>query len=403
MKIAYILGVFPSLTTTFVDREILATQQKGVGLVLVSMRTPTPFDMRPEIKNLADATEYLMPASWSRFLWAHICFALTQPRTYVTTLAYLLTRRHQGMGAWARTLFYFLVGVWAAKILEGRGINHIHAHFANRATVVAMVASRLLGVPYSMFAHAYDIYVSPVMLAEKMDSAKFVATCTGYNKAHLDHIANGRFANKVHLVYHGLELSNFVPADRSSHDEYTPLLLSVGQLREKKGFPYLIRACKLLKERNYDFRCEIIGGGPEYATLKTLITDLDLEGTVVLRGALPHPEVMTGYAHAALFVLPCVLAKDGDRDGIPNVLLEAMAMQLPIVSTRLSGIPEVIEDDHTGLLVPSEDEQALAEAIARLLDNPELREELGREGRKRIEECFDVRRNVDKLVELFND
>jgi glycosyltransferase involved in cell wall biosynthesis len=403
VKIAYILASYPYLTTTFVDREILAVQQMEIDLVLVSMRKPAPFAMRPEIKRLAEATKYLLPAPWPRLLQAHLRFILTQPRTYMTTLVYMLSRRHAGFGAWIRTLFYFLVGVWAAKVLEGHGINHVHAHFANRATAVAMVVSRLLGIPYSMFAHANDIYVSPIMLADKMEGAKFVATCTGYNKAHLERLYNDHTASKLHLIYHGLDLSKFDPARQLSRNGQRPLLLAVGQLREKKGFSYLINACRLLQDRGYDFSCEIIGGGPEHSRLEALIADLHLEGTVILHGPLPHSEVLTTYTLATLFVLPCIMAKDGDRDGIPNVLLEAMAMQVPVVSTQLSGIPEVIEDGLTGLLVPSEDKDALAQAMARLLENPDLRAELGREGRKRVEERFDIHKNIGRLVELFKE
>jgi len=395
MKIAYVLGTFPFLTTTFVDREILGVRRKGVELVLVSMRRPAPFEMSTEIRRLAEATRYLLPAPWLRFLIAHLRFALTRPRAYLTTLVYLLTRQHRKFSAWIRTLFYFVVGIWAAELLRREDVDHIHAHFASRATVVAMVVSRLLGVPYSMFAHAYDIYISPVMLPEKMAGARFVATCTGYNKTHLESIDGGRFVGKVHLVYHGLDLTKFESTRQSLHNGQRPLLLSVGQLKEKKGFPYLIKACRLLKDRGYDFRCEIVGEGPKRAELEALITDLNLDDTLILCGALPHAEVLAKYAQAALFALACVLAEDGDRDGIPNVLLEAMARQVPVASTQFSGIPEVVEDGLTGLLVPPRDAEALASALARLLDDPDLRESLGRAGRQRVEEG--IRRRLQEL------
>jgi len=403
MKIAYVLGAFPSLTTTFVDREILETQRRGMELVLLSMRRPTPFKMSAEIRRLAEATKYLLPVPWLRFLTAHLRFALARPRAYVTTLVYLLTRQHHKFSARLRTLFYFVVGIWAAELLRGEGVDHIHAHFANRTTVVAMVASRLLGVPYSLTAHAYDIYASPVMLPEKMAGARFVATCTAYNKAHLENMDGGRFAGKIHLIYHGLDLTRFEPTHRSPSNVQRPLLLSVGQLKEKKGFPYLIKACRILQDRGYVFRCEIVGKGPKRAELEALITDLNLNGTVVLCGALPHSEVMTKYTRATLFALACVLAEDGDRDGIPNVLLEAMAMQVPVVSTQVSGIPEVVEDGLTGLLVPPRNDKALANALARLLDDPDLREKLSQKGRKRVQERFDIRNNIGRLIELFEE
>jgi glycosyltransferase involved in cell wall biosynthesis len=265
-----------------------------------------------------------------------------------------------------------------------------------------MVVSRLLGVPYSLFAHAYDIYTSPVMLPEKMSGAKFVATCTACSKAHLDGLIAGQFVSRVHLVYHGLDLPGIEPYRRPSHEGQCSLVLSVGQLKEKKGFPYLIQACRILENRGYNFRCEIIGEGPKRPELEAMITDLNLHNAVTLRGALPHSEVMTRYSQATLFALPCVPAENGDRDGIPNVLLEAMAMQVPVVSTLFSGIPETIEDGNTGLLVPPGDAEALANALARLLDDLDLRKKLGQAGRKCVEERFDIRNNIGHLIELFS-
>jgi glycosyltransferase involved in cell wall biosynthesis len=415
LRVAYILSTYPYLTTTFIDREILAVQQLGIELVLVSMRRPAAIKVRAEISALTQVTKYLLTAPYVKFLAAHLHFSLTRPLAYLTTLVYLLTRRHPGFSAWIRTLFYFLVGVRAAESLREEKVDHIHAHFADRATVIAMVVSRLLDVPYSVFAHAYDIYASPVMLPEKMDGSKFVATCTAYNKAHLERLDGGRFLGKVHLIYHGLDLSRFQPARtefvhpatrpndirRQTTDNQRPLLLSVGQLKEKKGFPYLIQACRLLKDRGYDFVCEIVGEGPQRAQLEALIGELDLADTVVLHGAVPHPEVIDKYTQATLFALACIPAEDGDRDGLPNVLLEAMAMQVPVVSTRFSGIPEAVKDGLTGLLVPPRDAEAIAEALSRLLDDPHLRHRLGQEGRRQVENSFDIQKNTEKLIDLF--
>jgi len=403
-KIVYVLGVFPYLTTTFVDREILETERRGIDLILVALRRPAaPVDVRGPIARLVDTTRYLWPVPWFKFLVAHLRFVVTRSGAYLKTLGYLLTRHHGTPGAWFRTLFYFALGVWAAELLREEGVSQIHAHFANRATVVAMVASRLLGVPYSLTAHAYDIYVSPVMLPQKMAGARFVATCTDYNRAHLERIDGGRFVGKIHLIYHGLDLSKFEPDRRLPDDGRRPLLLSVGQLKEKKGFPYLLRACRILKDYGYDFACEIIGEGPQRPELEAMITDLGLGGTVVLRGAVPHVEVLERYAAATLFALACVPAEDGDRDGIPNVLLEAMAMRVPVVSTHFSGIPEAVEDGRTGLLVPSGDTEALAKALMRLLDDRDLRDKMGRAGRERVEERFDIRDNIGRLVDLFKE
>ncbi|MBI1879020.1 MAG: glycosyltransferase [Chloroflexi bacterium] len=395
-KIAYIIGSYPSLTTTFIHREILEAQCQGVQLVIISIRRPSLFEMSPEIKRLAEETKYILPVSWLKFLRANLYFGLTRFWVYFSTLGYLLTRRHNTFVAWVMTLLHFAEGIWAAALLRPERVNHIHAHFADRAAVVALVVSRLLNVPYSLTAHANDIYVSPVLLPEKIANAKFVTTCTAYNKVYLERLIGRR----IELVYHGLDLAGIAPAFRSPGNGQLPLLLSVGQLKEKKGFPYLIKACQLLKFQGYDFRCEIIGEGPTRNELKTLIIALNLQDKVILCGALPNAEVMTKYTRATLFILPCIVAENADRDGIPNVLLEAMASGVPVISTRLSGIPELIEDNVTGVLVDSGDEKQLARAIAKLLDDPQLRGDLAEKGHQFITEKFDVRRNIGRLVEL---
>jgi glycosyltransferase involved in cell wall biosynthesis len=389
-----VFGAFPLLTTTFITREVLELRRRGVPLVLVSLRRPAPFPMPPETAQLAEATTYVLPVDWLQLAAAHLRYALTRPWIYWKTLLYLVSRPHPSARARLKTILHFGEGVQVAELLRARGVRHIHAHFADRAATVALVASRLLGVRYSLTAHANDIYVAPVLLREKIAQAKFVTTCTAHNQAHLEQLS-GR---PIRLLYHGLDFGAPPLASPSHPPAPEPLVLSVGQLKEKKGFCYLIQACRRLRDRGLVFRCEIIGEGPERQKLAALIQALDLTGAVVLCGALPHPEVMRRYGAAALFVLPCVPAADGDLDGIPNVLLEAMACRVPVVSTRLSGIPEVVQDGVTGLLAEPADTQALAGAIARLLQDRPLRECLGQAGRQFVVQRFDVRRNTGALA-----
>ncbi|HMQ53079.1 MAG TPA: glycosyltransferase family 4 protein [Anaerolineae bacterium] len=402
-KVAYLLGAFPNLTTTFIDREILETERQIGELVLVSIRRLPPFEMRPEAERLAQRTHYLLPAPWLGLLQAHLYFLVTRFGAYLATLGYLLSRSHTGLAARLKTLAHFGVGVWAAWILRPERVDHLHAHFADRAAVVALVASRLLTKPYSLTAHANDIYVSPVLLPEKLANAKFVTTCTGYNKSYLERLT-GR---PVELVYHGLDFSQIGDALSSGVDRIAAatngkpaLILAVGQLKEKKGFPDLIQACRLLKQQGYQFRCEIIGEGPQRRELEALITALALADVVGLCGALPNAAVMARYRQATLFALPCVVAKDDDRDGIPNVVLEAMAHGVPVVSTRVSGIPEVVEHNITGLLVEPGNPEALAEAIAALFNDKALRQRLAQQGQRQVQENFDIQTNIERLLKL---
>ncbi|MBV9790941.1 MAG: glycosyltransferase, partial [Chloroflexi bacterium] len=309
---------------------------------------------------------------------------------------YLLTRPHPSLRARLMTLLHFAEGGYAAHLLRGNPGDQLHAHFIDRAATVALVASRLLRVPYSVTAHANDIYVSPVLLPEKLGAASSVITCTGYNQAHLVKLGAGSFEDKVSCIYHGLDLHHYQP--REAERSGKPLLLSVGQLKEKKGLNYLIDACQRLRQRGYTFECRVVGAGPLRSQLETQIREAGLTDVVRLCGALPHAEVIEQLREASVFVLPCVLGTNGDRDGIPNALLEAMAMQLPVVSTPISGIPEVVADGVNGLLVQPADAEALASALARLLDDAALRCELGLQGRQTVVEQFDVEWNVRRML-----
>jgi glycosyltransferase involved in cell wall biosynthesis len=402
-KIVYIIGTFPSLTMTFIDREVRTLRQWGVDLQVVSVRKPAPgMPLSLEQRQLQQGVLYLLPVKWWSLILGNLYFALFRFRVYVQTLFYLATRPHPDLRSRWMTWLHFAEGVYAAHLLRKRSFDQLHAHFADRAATVALVASRLLGIPYSLTAHANDIYVKPVLLCEKMSEARFVTTCTRYNYTHLLRLMGEGFGNKLHLVYHGLDLTRYrLVSSFSTRDR--PLLLSVGRLTEKKGFAYLIDACGHLKNQGYDFECHIIGEGPLRPELEQQIDRLRLQDRVTLCGALAHEAVVDKYREATLFVLPCIVAEDGDRDGIPNVLIEAMAMQLPVVSTYHSSIPELVEDGTSGFLVPPKDKEALAEALVRLLDNRALCTELGQNGREKVLKDFDLDKNAKHMFNLFLD
>jgi len=396
-KIAYVIGTYPSLTKTFIDREVLEARRLGLPLELIAIRRPATDEFSPEVRALIAETRYLLPAPLGALCRAHARFALRRPRAYFGTLRYLLTRRHPTLRARAKTVLHFGKGVLAAAWRDEAGIAHVHAHFADRAAVVAIVVSELLGKPYIVTAHAADIYRSPVFLRDKLARATFATTCTAFNKSHLER-STGR---PVELVYHGLDFASLdAPHERSASRERPPLLLAVGQLRAKKGFSYLLRACARLREQGVAFRCEIVGDGPERERLAELVAQLEIEDCVTLAGALPNARVLERYPDATLFVLPSVVAPDGDRDGIPNVILEAMAFGVPVVATDVSGIPEAVRDGETGRLVRSASAEALAEAIGGLLADPAEAARLGRNAADVVRREFDIRRNVGRLIEL---
>lgn len=397
--IVYILGDYPSLSTTFIDREILEAKRRGLNLELLSIGRPRCDALSKPVQDLVAGIDYIFPISLVQLMRTNVIAFARNARTYTSTLAFIVTREHPSFGRRVKSLAHFFLGVQAAVILKEKiqMVGHLHAHFADRAAVVAMVASRLLNVPYSVTAHAYEIYREPIFLRDKIRGAKFATTCTSFNKEKLEKLTDV----KVELIHHGLDFSAIRRTEgERGHRAAGPLVLSVGRLEEKKGFEYLIRACAALKQKGYRFSCEIVGDGSSHARLQALIAAEGAADFVTLCGALPNSEVFQKYMEAAMFVLPSCVAKDGDRDGIPNVILEAMACELPVISTCVSGIPEVVRQSDTGLLVPPNDVHELCIAMARLLDSQEDSRRMGKNAAKFVREEFDIRKNVVRLIEL---
>lgn len=397
-RLTYVIGTYPLPTTTFIDREIDSLGRAGVDVRVISIRRPAQELSGPQLR-LRDRVRYVLPVRPGELLGSHLAFLCSRPVAYLRTLGYLATRPHPSVRARIRTIGHFGIGVHVARLIrDGRPNDHIHAHFVDRAALVALVAGRLLRMPFSATAHAVDIYVDPVLLEEKVAGAKFVATCTRYNEEHLTRTLNGAASGRLRCIYHGLDARVY---RRHARPRSRPLVLAVGQLKEKKGLRYLLEACRALIDDGLEFDCEIVGDGPLRSELEATIDRLRLRDRVALLGSMPHDAVIRKYAEASIFVLPCVLGSNGDRDGVPNAILEAMAMELPVVSTHLSGIPEAVEDGESGILVPPADAAALAEAIRRVLSDDDLLVRLGRAGRRKVEETFDVDTNVRRLLQEF--
>lgn len=397
-SVVHVVGTYPLLTTTFIDREISALRRWGLDVRVVAARRPSPdVPLSDEQRELARGTSYLIPIAWRSLLAAHLRFLVTRPGTYIGTLAHLVTRPHPDVRARGKTVLHFGEGVYAAHVVDDGHVRELHAHFADRAATIALVASRLLRRPFSLSVHAgADVFVRPVLLREKLAAARRVVTCTAHTKAYLARLLADDLDRKVTVVPHGLDLSGYRPARPGTNG--LPLVLAVGQLAERKGFAHLVAACDVLRSQGRRFECRIIGGGPQHADLEELIAERSLGDTVLLRGPLPHEAVVDHYRRATMVVLPCVQTAAGDVDGIPNVLVEAMALGVPVVSSDLPAIRELITDDVDGLLAPAGDVERLATAVRRLLDDPNLRLRLGASARRTVVERFDVERNVRALA-----
>ena len=403
LRLAYIIGTYPSLTTTFIDREIRILRQLGADIQILSIRQP-PAGMllSREQQEQQQQVISLLPVRWISLLLGHLYFALLRPGRFLGMLGHLVTRPHPGLKARLKTLLHFSEGVYAAYLLRRRPPEHLHAHFVDRAAIVALVAGRLLGLPYSVTAHANDIYRDKVLLCEKLAQARFAVTVSEFNKSYLLDTCPGLEPDKIHVLHPWVDLTRFQPPATRSNSNILRVL-SVGRLVEKKGHGYLVQACHLLKEKGIDFECRIIGDGPLRAELEASIARYGLQEQVKLLGAQPQSTVLDNLAWCDLFALACVIAQDGDRDGMPVALAEAMAMQVPVVSCHIVGIDELVSPA-AGQLVPPRDADALAEAL-QTIQHKDLssRVEMGRRGRAIIEARFSLRDGVRRLGDFFQN
>jgi glycosyltransferase involved in cell wall biosynthesis len=420
--VAYILKGFPRTSETFITNEIHLLEEAGLRLSLFSLLRLTGQQRHAVVGEIRAVPHYLPettsltdegPARWLRnnlpkFLPAHARLVAARPLRYLAALAAAVrcSFRYRRAGSWRPKISYikeFLqAGHIAERVLTKGDVRHLHAHFAHTSTTVAWFTSRLTGLPFSFTAHAKDIYLKELnpgdLLGAKLRRARFVVTCTRANQHYLSALCG---ETPIHVIYHGLDTARFTPP-AAPVERARPLILSVGRFVEKKGFTFLVEACRLLREQGYDFECRIVGDGDGYRErVRALIEEHGLGDRVRVCPAVTQEQLIGVLREATLFALPCQVVESGDRDGIPNVLVEAMATGLPVVSTDISGIPELIADGENGLLVPERDAAALAAALARLLDDAALRARLGAAGRATVARDFDARRNVRALYALF--
>lgn len=399
--IGFILKGYPRLSETFITNEILLLEQLGYKLHIFALRNPGEAKVHESVRRIQARVTYIPDYFW-RFFFAFMNASLRlcwrHPLLFWSALLFAVRHSVCHFDS-STTKRFFQAAYLVQKSLPGTDVVHFHAHFSNDPTTVAFFASRLAGMNYSFSAHAKDIYVQERdFLHRKIAQARFVVTCTEHNKNYLSRLGKAGMATTTPIMrcYHGTDLRYFSAAAKPELG-VCPRILSVGRLVPKKGFPVLIQALHLLRQRGFDFRCTIIGTGPLENEMRKQITGLSLDNNVELISQMSQNELIKYYHAADLFALACEVQDDGDRDGIPNVIVEAMAMEIPVVSTRISGIPECVDHNLNGILVAEKDPTALAEGLARLLSQPAVARQLGRAGRKKIEQDFDAWRNVGQI------
>jgi glycosyltransferase involved in cell wall biosynthesis len=390
VRLGYLVKAFPRISETFIINEILELEAQGLDLQIYTMTDPRDSRrhhlvgrVRSTIVRLPERWELLRPSA----LATHVSVVWKFPLAYWSTLLRVLAFRD------VELLGHFCQAACLVRRLEQDRVAHLHAGFVHAPGSVAWIAHQITGRSFSVATHAKDLYHSdPVLLRRKLATARLVFTCTRYNVEHLRTMCDASGIDRVRCVYHGTDIQRFSFGACAAADP--PLVLAVARLVEKKGLQDLVRACAILRDRGCRFRCRIVGAGVLHEALTRSIDEERLTELVSLEGALGQEQVLGWYRQATVVVAPCVVTSDGDRDGIPNVLVEAAACGVPIVSTPVSGVPELVQDGQTGLLVPPRDPAALANAIQKLFESPELREHLRVNARAKVEAELDVRRNA---------
>jgi len=399
-----ILKGYPRISETFISNEIRLLEKLGFVTHLFSMRQPRENFTHDSVKKIRAAVDYLpetLIKPLPRLLYHNLCLAVKKPGIYGAALKiayrrFLRTRK-------SATIKHLLqAGYLVHRLLPERGVTHLHAHFAHSPTSVAMFTSQLTGLPFSFTAHAKDIYTSdPRQIREKIGLARFVVTCTDYNRKHLRELSDGS-TTSIHRNYHGIDIKFFYDKNETPKIPVQPYqILTIARLTAKKGLPTIYQALRILCDQGVSVHHTHIGGGEDREKIMSLIKDLDLGSVTRLLGTQPHQVVLEHYKNADLFVLGCEVAPNGDRDGIPNVLMESMAMGLPVVATNISGIPELVANETTGLLVPPGQPDKLAEAMLRMLTDAELRNRVIAAGKQRVVREFDNRQLIQELAEVY--
>ncbi len=391
MKIGYVVKRYPRYSETFVVSEILAHEAAGADVRIFALRPSFDTHFQDVLSRVRAPVTYL---GFDNIRTADFWLYVTSAAAEFPAAAHVLL---PGAGD---TPAEVCQGIALARAARSAGLDHLHAHFATSATAAARIASQLSGIPFTFTAHAKDIYhesVDDSRFERKLRDAAACVTVSDFNVAFLRQ-RYGAAPGNVVRNYNGVDLADFPCSSPVSRE---PIILAVGRLVEKKGFADLIDACALLCARGERFTCRVIGTGPLEPSLRRRMEGHGIAHCVTLAGPRPQAEVISEMQSGAVLAAPCVVGPDGDRDGLPTVMLEAMALGTPCVATPVTGIPEAILDGRTGLLVPEHDPPALALALSRLLHDSALRVRLADAARRRIEAEFDIHRNAASLRELF--
>jgi colanic acid/amylovoran biosynthesis glycosyltransferase len=401
-RVGYLVSRFPKLSETFVLYEILAVEAEGLEVEIYPLQRERARTLHPEAAALVARAQFTPLLSFS-ILRSHAYYLRRRPRAYLRALFDLVRCNFGSARYLCGALAFFPKAVHLARQMARDGVDHLHAHFASHPAAVAVVIHRLEGIPYSFTAHGSDLHRDRHMLREKVAEASFVVPISEYNRRVILDECGDAHAAKLAVIHCGIDPAIFCPDGRrtSGADARELRLACVGTLHEVKGQAVLLEACQRLVARGIDLRCDLVGDGPDRARLERQARRLGLGDRIRFRGACTREQVAACLREIDVAVVPSVPTRDGRREGIPVALMEAAASGRPVVASRLSGIPEAIDDGVEGLLVAPGDPVALAVALARLAEDPDLRQRLGTAARERMLRDFDLAANARILAARF--
>ena len=410
LRLAYLMSRFPKTTETFILYEILELERLGHRVEIFPLVLHRDATVQPGAAELVERAHDIRPLSLE-VVRAQIHWLRRRPRRYARAWAAAIRGNIRSPRFLLRALVAVPLGATFARRMETLRIDHIHAHWATHPALAAYVAARLTGLPFSFTAHAHDIYVDRAMLDEKIRAARFVVTISEQNRRLFERWYGPQATAKVAVIHCGADPAVFAPRPAESGtatpvggSAASPLrILSIASLQPQKGQRFLIEACRLLVDRGVAVQCQLVGEGEERSALADRIGELGLQDVVELLGSQPRDRVAELLGQADIVVQPSVVLQSGKTEGIPVALMEALAAERAVVASRLSGIPELVVDEGTGLLVEPGNPIALADAIERLAGDPGLRIRLGRAGRELVLAEFDLRRNTAILADRFRE
>jgi len=400
-RVAYLVSSFPVLSETFVLYDALEMEKSGVSICIYPLLRRRPTVTHREVACLS-APVLDLPLITIQILVAQINFLFRQPGKYLRVLYEVLAGSFGSPRYFLGALVFFPKAVFFARDMEARGIDHIHAHFANHPATAAYIISRLTDIPFSFSARGSDLQKDQTMLKIKLEQAEFAIAVSEYIKAAMINTCGKAYEDKVHVVYGGVDTLRFTrPHTGDQRHGAVIKIVCVARFEPVKGLDCLIDACQLLRKRGINFECQLLGEGLLRPAMEAKITRYQLDKEVILIGACSQEEVLLALTHADIAVLATVQTQQGECEGIPNVLKEAMAVGLPVVASDIGGIPELVENGKSGILVPPGDPVALSDALAILADSEQLRKQMGCNGRDKVVKDFNLQSSTRQRASLF--